>query len=56
MASQLIALNKYPGFRLIGIGKTLHRVIGKAICMAILALMLLWSVAQAKCVWVSRLV
>jgi len=34
MASHLIALNKCPGIRLIGIGKTLHRVIGKTICLA----------------------
>jgi len=34
MASRLIALNKCPGVRLIRIGETLCRVIGKAVCMA----------------------
>jgi len=34
MASCLITLNKYLGVRQIGIGETLHRVIGKAVCLA----------------------
>jgi len=34
MASHLIALNKFPGVRLIGIGETLCRVIGKTVCLA----------------------
>jgi len=34
MASHLITLNKCPGIRPIGIGETLHRVIGKAVCLA----------------------
>ena len=33
MASRLVALDKYPGVRLIGIGETLRRLIGKAVGM-----------------------
>ena len=34
LSSQLIALDKCPGIRPIGIGETLRPVIGKAVCMA----------------------
>ena len=34
MASHLIALDKGPGVRSIGIGQTLYRIIGKALCLA----------------------
>ena len=33
MASRLVALNKNPGVRPIGVGETLHRIISKAICL-----------------------
>ena len=34
VASHLIALEYCPGVMLIGIGETLHRIIGKAACLA----------------------
>jgi len=33
LASQLIALDKYPGVHPIGVGETLRQIVGKAICL-----------------------
>ena len=55
VASHLIALNKCPGVRPIAIGDILCRII-RRLCVWLLPLMLLWSVAQANCVQAFRLV
>ena len=34
LANRLIALEEYPGIRPIGVGESVRRVIGKAVCMA----------------------
>ena len=49
LASHLIALDKCPGVMLIGIGETLHRIIGKAVCLAT-HLDVTFVVAQINCV------
>ena len=56
VASHLIALDKCPGVRPIGIGETLHRIIGRAVCLATRLDATLVCSSQTNCVRVFRLV